>query len=141
MMDLFSTIQPTQDALAIQQLRMQVIAENIAHAQTTMTESGGAYQRREVVFSSFFDKDSKGLSQELPRIHVEGIETDDTPGPTVHQPGHPHANDEGYVTYPNVAVSLEMVDLMQAARAYEANLQAVRTAKDMAEKAMSISMG
>lgn len=140
-MDLFSTIQPTQDALAIQQLRMQVIAENIANAQTTMTENGGPYQRREVVFSSYFDKASKGLSQELPRIRLEAVEADQTPGPTVHQPGHPNADENGYVTYPNVAVSLEMVDLMQAARAYEANLQAVRTAKEMAEKAMAISVG
>jgi len=139
-MDLFGHIQPTQDALAMQQLRMQVIAENIAHAQTTRTPDGGAYQRREVVFSSYFDASANNhTDRNLPRIQLESIKSDDTPGPMVHEPGHPDADENGYVSYPNVAVSLEMVDLLQSARAYEANLQTIRVTKEMAEKAMAIS--
>jgi flagellar basal-body rod protein FlgC len=138
-MDFFSHIQPTQDALAVQQTRLQVIAENIAHAQTTRTAEGGPYQRREVVFSAYFDPSSPNRSERsLPRLQMESLRVDETPGQRVHQPGHPDADENGYVTYPNVAVSLEMVDLMQTARAYEANLQAVRTTKEMAEKAMAI---
>lgn len=139
-MDLLGNIKPTQDALQIQQLRLQVIAENIAHAQTTRTAQGGPYQRRELVFSSYLDpkakSDIEGAS--LPRLRLDSVAKDPTPGDRIHQPGHPDADENGYVTYPNVAVSMEMVDLMQAARAYEANLQVVRTSKEMAEKAMTI---
>lgn len=138
-MDLLGNIQPTQDALSLQQMRLQVIAENIAQAQTTSTPDGGAYQRRELVFSAFFDQTTgNGGNSDLPRLRMEGIQKDETAGQRVHQPGHAHADEEGYVTYPNVAVSLEMVDLMQAARAYEANLQVVKTSKQMAEQAMGI---
>lgn len=138
-MDLLGHLQPTQDALSMQQLRLQVIAENIANAQTTRTVDGGPYQRREVVFSAMLDRmNSGGSDRPLPRIEIEGIRADAGEGPRVHQPGHPDADEGGFVSYPNVAVSLEMVDLMQASRAYEANLQVVRTSKTMAEQAMSI---
>lgn len=139
-MNLLGNIQPTHDALTMQQLRLQVIAENIAQAQTTKTESGGPYKRRELVFSSYMDPaEQNGSRANLPRLKLDSIKTDETPGQRVHQPGHPHADKDGYVTYPNVAVSLEMVDLMQAARAYEANLQVVKTSKQMVEQALSIS--
>lgn len=123
----------------MQQMRLQVIAENIAHAQTTRTADGGPYKRQEVVFSAVL-KGAANLSGDraLPRMEIQGIREDSSEGPRVHQPGHPDADEEGFVSYPNVAVSLEMVDLMQASRAYEANLQVVRASKSMAEQAMLI---
>ncbi len=140
-MDILGHLQPTQDELAMQQTRLQIIAENIAQAQTTRDVDGQPFQRREVVFSAFLDRNASAPTSrtELPRLQVEGIRQDDTPGQRVFQPGHPHADEEGYVTYPNVSISMEMVDLLQASRAYEANLQVVRTSRELAEKAMNIS--
>jgi flagellar basal-body rod protein FlgC len=139
-MNIIGELQSTYDALTVQQRRMQVIAENIAQSQTTRTPSGGAYQRKMVNFSSYLDQNStSGFSgASLPRLKMDGITYDETPGMRVEEPGHPHADEDGFVTYPNVSVSMEMVDLLEASRAYEANLASIRTAKEMAEQAMSM---
>ena len=141
-MNLLGHLQPTHDALEMQQLRLQVIAENIAQAQTTRTPDGGPYQRKQVQFSTYLERagglDAPARGVELPRLKVDGLVSDDSPGERVFQPGHPDADADGFVTYPNVAVSMEMVELLQASRAYEANLQVVRTAKEMVEQALTI---
>lgn len=136
-MNIIGELQTTNDALTMQQMRLQVIAENIAQAQTTKTPEGHAYQRKQVVFSSYMDR-SGPAGDALPRLRIDGVESDRGLGERVHNPGHPHADKDGYVTYPNVSVSMEMIDLLQASRAYEANLVSIRTAKEMAEQAMSV---
>ena len=131
-MDLIPGIEQTASALEANKLRLQVVAENIAHANTTRTDEGGPYQRKSVSFQSLLDENGKS------RVAIQKIAADPSPGPVVHQPSHPHADQEGMVRMPNVSLSREMVDMISASRAYEANLSVARTSRDMASKALRI---
>jgi flagellar basal-body rod protein FlgC len=112
--------------------------------QTTRTAAGGPYKRRDVVLQaeSAFDKISGsmagGSSSSVQGVKVANIVQDTKAGRLEYDPGHPDANAEGYVEYPNVNVVEEMVDMITASRAYEAGVTALSTAVDMAERAMSI---
>jgi len=110
---------------------MNVVAENIANAQTTRDVGGQAYQRKVVSFESVLAAEGQG-------VKVSNISTDTTPGESVYNPAHPDANQDGIVQMPNVNLAMEMVDLMNSSRAYEANLAVVRNAKQIAGKALSI---
>ncbi|HOL08240.1 MAG TPA: flagellar basal body rod protein FlgC [Methanomassiliicoccaceae archaeon] len=114
---------------------MNVIAGNIANARTTRTPEGGPYQRRNVILRerTFADELSA-----LSAVDVEEIRQDSTPGERVYEPGNPDADENGYVTMPNVNLMEEMVNMMNAARAFEANSVAVKAQKDMAIKALQI---
>lgn len=131
-MDLIPGIEQTASALEANKLRLQVVAENIANANTTRTDEGGPYQRKMVSFQSLLDENGKS------RVAIQKISADPTPGPVVHQPSHPHADKDGMVRMPNVSLSREMVDMISASRAYEANLSVARTSRDMASKALRI---
>ncbi len=131
-MDLIPGIEQTASALEANKLKLQVVAENIANANTTRTEGGGPYQRKIVSFQALLDATGKT------RVGVENISTDPAPGPMVHQPSHPHADEEGMVRMPNLSLSQEMVDLISASRAYEANLSVAKTSREMASKALRI---
>ena len=131
-MDLLSGIETTASALNAGRIRMDIIAENIANAQTTRGLEEGPYQRKLVTFEAVLDR-SKALSKTLGNhssnmiksVRVGDVRNDPTPGPLVYNPAHPHANAEGMVEMSNVQVSREMVDLISASRAYEANLNVV----------------
>ncbi len=113
---------------------MDLIAGNVANANTTRTEAGGPYVRQLAVFKDIVDAEGRVLG-----VRVAGIGGDtSTPPRMVFEPGHPDANSEGYVAYPNVDIMLEMVDLIAASRAYEANITAIEAAKDMARSTISI---
>ena len=144
-MDLNGTLAISASALRAERLRLDVIASNLANANTTRTAAGGPYARRNVVFvsqamESDFEATIQALSEEGARqgVAVADVVEDPTPPRLVFDPGHPDANPEGYVAYPNVNPVTEMVDLMAATRAYEANVQAVNATKKMAEAALSI---
>jgi flagellar basal-body rod protein FlgC len=147
MMDILSpTFAIAASALRAERLRLDVIASNLANANTTRTEAGGPYRRRHVVFetelmgSDFGDTIAAlGADDARRGVDVTAVVEDPTPARLVFDPGHPDANAEGYVAYPNVNPVLEMVDLMAATRAYEANVQVVNATKRMAESALSIS--
>ncbi|MBN2703563.1 MAG: flagellar basal body rod protein FlgC [Pontiellaceae bacterium] len=117
--------------------RMEVIANNVANAQTTRGEDGEVYRRKEVVFGQRLDS-ALGKRDGLGGVEVAEIAVDETPGRRVYRPGSPEAGPDGYVEMPNVNTVMEMVDMMSSSRAFEANLSAMRTSKTMATKALSI---
>ena len=136
-MNLISGIDVTAGALSAQKTRLDVVAQNIANAQTTRTPSGAPYQRQVVSFESELVKRSfAGAS--LQSVRVGAISADRTPGQQVYNPQHPDAGPDGTVNMPNVNLSYEMVDLITASRAYEANLSVVKNARQMAMKALEI---
>lgn len=131
-MDLIPGIQSTASALDAHKVHLEAIAQNLANAHTTQGPDGKPYQRQLVSFSTMLDQyGNRGVT-------VSEISTDPRPGPTVHNPGHPHAGPGGMVRMPNVSTSVEMVDMISASRAYEANLTAAKTARQMAERALEI---
>jgi flagellar basal-body rod protein FlgC len=144
-MDLDGTLAVSASALRAERLRLDTIASNLANVNTTRTPEGGPYRRRNVVFvarepESDFAATLEALSVQATRrgVAVAGVVEDQTPFRMVFDPGHPDANAEGYVAYPNVNPVAEMVDLMAATRAYEANVQAVNATKRMADAALGI---
>ena len=122
--------------MAAQRLRVQLIASNIANSETTRTKDGGPYRRKDAVFQS----QDLGFSGALANagVRVAGISASQEPFLTRYEPGHPDANADGVVSYPNVNPVEEMVNLTEASRAYEANIAVVRSAKAMAASALEI---
>ena len=139
-MDLIDTLSVTASGLTAQRVRMQTVAANLANARTTRTEAGGPYRRRMPVFEARpQDPFSDQLGAALERVEVVEIAESDDPFVQVFDPGHPDANADGYVEYPNVNVLEEMVDMMMTARTYEANSNVVSATKAMAQTAIDIS--
>lgn len=136
-MNLISGIDVTSGALSAQKTRLDIVAQNIANAQTTRTPNGGPYQRQIVSFESELIRRG-GVGASLQSVRIASIAPDRTPGQQVYNPQHPDAGADGLVTMPNVNLSYEMVDLITASRAYEANLSVVKNAKQMALKALEI---
>lgn len=147
-MGLFMGIDASASGLTAERLRMDVISNNIANANTTRTENGGAYHRKFVVFEprnrspKNFEhtlRNAIGLTNEYGEgVRAVSIMEDNTPGPLIYEPGHPDANADGYVEKPNVNIVTEMVDMITAQRAYEANSSAITSAKSMITKALDI---
>lgn len=148
-MSMFLGIDTSASGLTAERLRMDVISNNIANANTTRTPDGGAYKRRYVVFSprerqplSFETALQKATSARNSSVgegvRAVSIAEDQNQGPLVYDPGHPDANADGYVEKPNVNIVTEMVDMITAHRAYEANTTAINAAKTMALKALEI---
>src|ERR1041384_7619416 len=132
-MNLISGIDVTAGALNAQKTRLDIVAQNIANAQTTRTPNGGPYQRQIVSFESELVRREGGPGGgALQGVKVGSITSDRTPGQQVYNPQHPDAGPDGLVTMPNVNLSYEMVDLITASRAYEANLSVAKNAKQMA---------
>ncbi len=164
MSGILGAIDISSKGLSVQRSRMNTTAQNIANAETTRTEEGGPYRRRRVVVSEA--KEQVSFSQMMKRAgtkmsrtnaqhlrgHSIGIKQDidasavsqeETVDPAtnfriVHDPNHPDADAEGYVKYPDIEVVTEMVDMMAATRAYEANTVAIASAKQMAKSALDI---
>lgn len=137
-MNLISGIDVTAGALNAQKTRLDVVAQNIANAQTTRGPDGTPYQRQIVSFESELVRRTGGSGPGLQTVRVGSITPDRSPGQQVYNPQHPDAGPDGLVTMPNVNMSYEMVDLITASRAYEANLAVVKNAKQMAMKALEI---
>jgi len=124
---------------------MDIIAENIANVNTTRTENGTPYRRKtlifeaqgDVPFSSYLSNASRQLIKSK-GVRVSRIVEDQTPFKMVYDPGHPDADENGIVQMPNVDVVTEMVNMISATRAYEANVTAINATKSMAEKALEI---
>ncbi|ELL2762564.1 flagellar basal body rod protein FlgC [Campylobacter jejuni] len=151
--------------LSAQRFRMNVISSNIANANTTRTAEGGPYRRREVIFKATdFDKllneqinkDNNFLKYENPlndpsspeeakpaiqSVVVDKVVRDDKDFRMKYDPSHPDANAKGYVAYPNVNPVIEMADLIEATRAYQANVSAFTSAKTIAQSAIDLLRG
>lgn len=142
-MGMFGAIDAAASGLTAERLRLDVISNNIANANTTRTAEGGPYRRQLVVFEprSKTNTFSQMLAREMDPgqgVRVVGITKDESPLRMVYDPSHPDANQEGYVAMPNINIVSEMVDMITATRAYEANVTAVNSAKSMAMKALDI---
>jgi flagellar basal-body rod protein FlgC len=146
MMKLFQAINTSGSGLTAEQIRMDVIANNIANVNTTRTPQGGPYRRQRVVFTTrepqiFFNIPFvKSYAIYNGRgVRVLRIEEDPSPFKIAYRPEHPDADKDGYVKLPNVNVVLEMADMITATRAYEANVAAMRASKEMMMRALDIS--
>jgi flagellar basal-body rod protein FlgC len=137
-MNLIAGINVTSGALSAQKTRLDIVAQNIANAQTTRTPAGGPYQRQVVSFETELVRAGGNGNSALQGVRLGAIAADRTPGQQVYNPQHPDAGADGLVTMPNVNIAYEMVDLITASRAYEANLSVVKNARQMAKKALEI---
>ena len=150
-MSFFGALDIAASGLSAERMRMDVTAENLANAQTTRGPNGGPYRRKEVVLqsvggggfqsalaSAVGSVPGAGTSQQPGGVQVAGIATDPAAPRMVYDPGHPDANAQGYVALPNVNPVTEMVDLISASRAYEANVTAMQTAKAMFTKTFDL---
>jgi len=131
-MDLFTAMDISASGLRAQRTRMNVISSNIANSQTTKTKQGGPYKRRDVVLRA------KPFERVLSGVKVEAIVSDPSKGKRIYDPSHPDADKDGYVEMPNVNIMEEMVNLIGATRAFEANTTSIKAEKDMALKALNI---
>ncbi|MEO8800435.1 MAG: flagellar basal body rod protein FlgC [Polyangiaceae bacterium] len=136
----FSAMEVAASGLTAERGRMNVIASNLANARTTKGADGKAYHRLDPVFVSksvnenSFDPVLRSVSE----VEMQGVQADPSQGQMVYDPGHPDANKDGYVEYPNVNVVTEMVNLMTASRAYEAGVTSIESIKSMAKAALKI---
>jgi flagellar basal-body rod protein FlgC len=137
-MNLISGIDITAGALNAQKTRLDIVAQNIANTNTTRTPAGGPYQRQVVSFESQLMRRAFGSGPALQSVKVGTIVPDRTPGQQIYDPQHIDATAEGLVRMPNVNLSYEMVDLITASRAYEANLSVAKNARQMAMKTLEI---
>ena len=148
--------------LSAQRVRVNVISSNIANAQTTRTDEGGPYRRKEVVFKAIdfneqFNKAINGMTDSakfedplnegefgkkvttpVMSVVVDKISRDDREPKLKYDPSHPDADTKGYVAYPNINPVVEMADLVEATRSYQANVAAFESAKNMANSAISL---
>lgn len=139
MADFLDTFQISSSGLSAERIRLQTIASNLANARTTRTEEGGPYQRRTPVFTSEpVDPFGSELDRHLARVEVTDIEVTKDAGRLVYEPGHPDANADGYVMYPDINLLAEMVDMMTTSRSYEANANAVDVTRELAQRAIDI---
>lgn len=139
MLSEFKIMSISATGLTAQRLRIDVIATNIANAETTRTETGELYRRKIPVFSEYLVKARGRL--ESRGVKVVALKEDPTPFRLVYDPGHPDADEKGYVRMPNVNVLREMVDLISAQRAYEANVSSINAVKSMVGAALEIGRG
>jgi flagellar basal-body rod protein FlgC len=144
-MDMLAGLETSFSGLYAQRLRMNVIAANLANADTTRTPEGGPYKPQQVVFaaqprlSSFAQLlDQQQIEPGMNPVHVVDIVRDPQEVRLEYDPKHPDANAAGYVAYPDINVMQEMVDLIAATRSYEANVTAINAAKNMALRALQI---
>ncbi len=140
-MDLLSGVQSSAAALEAQRLRMDIISQNIANAQTTRGPDGKPYQRKEVVFENLLNSQDTLTQGDMlgeAMVQVARVQNDNSPPKMVHMPGHPDADPNGMVAMPNVNIHREMVDMISSSRAYEANLSVVKASRAMAEKTLNM---
>ncbi|MBF0621078.1 MAG: flagellar basal body rod protein FlgC [Magnetococcales bacterium] len=140
MADFLTSFRVTASGLAAQRLRMNIIAENVANAQTTRTAEGGPYRRRDPVFMArpFVEMLNREQAAGATGVAIERIQMDQKPPRLQYDPTHPDANRQGYVAMPNIDVVTEMVNMMSASRGYEANVSVLNASKAMALKALEI---
>ncbi len=143
-MGLFTSFDISASGMTAQRLRSDIISQNLANVNSTSSGDGGAYRRKTVVFST---KDYTPFSEVMGTVAskyhggvkvTQIVEDTETPMNMVYDPAHPDADENGYVTYPNVNVVTEMTNMIDASRAYEANVTAFNASKSMAMKGLEI---
>ena len=141
-MSLFSAIAVGGSGMSAQRARAEVLVENLANADTTRTPEGGPYRRKDVVFetSPVAEEFSSLFARQVGAggVAVAGVVTDTSDPELRYMPGHPDADADGYVAFPHVNPAEDMVDLMGAARGYEANVAAISAVKDMIQRSIDL---
>jgi flagellar basal-body rod protein FlgC len=143
-MNFMDTLKTSATGLSAQRLRMNLISSNLANVNTPQAKEGNAYKRKDAVFAAQTHPNDfgKALADRLhPRptgVEVVAIRDDDRPPILKYEPNHPDANDEGFISLPNINVVEEMVNMISATRSYEANVTAVKSSKAMATAALEI---
>lgn len=143
-MSFFKAMDISSTGLAAQRIRMNVLSSNLANANTTRTPEGGPYKREDVVFSAspqggeFEDMLDPDWGTQLKKVQVVDIHKDTKAPRKVHDPSHPDADANGFVEMPNIQVMTEMVNMIAATRAFEANTTALNSAKSMANTAIEV---
>lgn len=132
-MGIFNTMRISASGLSAERLRMDTITSNITNATTTRGEDGKTYVRKIAVFQENLDEAKK-----LNGVKAVGIVEDESPLKSVYDPTHPDANEDGYVTMPNVNLLNEMADIIAASRAYEANVDTLNASKSMFTKSLEL---
>ena len=137
-MNVLTGLNSTVSALDAEQLRMDIVSQNIANINTTRTADGTPYQRKQVIFTVEMNKAQGGKGGDQASGVTTQVVNDPSPAQMIFNPKHPHADGSGMVAMPNISVAEEMVDMITASRSFEANLSAVKIAKSMAQKTISI---
>lgn len=149
-MNIFKAMRISASGLSAERLRMDVISSNIANANATRSVGKGPYKRQVAILASikekagsFFSllKNEEQKKEQFSGVRVASIIDDPTPAKKVYDPNHPDAGSDGYVEYPNVEVMKEMVEMITASRAYEANITVLNGTKSMAMKTLEIGRG
>ena len=160
---LFAAIDISATGLTAQRTKLNIIASNIANAESTRTEKGGPYKRQQVILSPakrakfltilkeeflrvvrtnkwHIDNEAYRVAREeyAQGVKIDGILEDEKPSRLIYEPDHPDADENGFVAYPNINMITEMVNMMVATRAYEANVTAISAAKSMMQQALEI---
>lgn len=143
-MSLFSAISVSASGMAAQRTRAELLVQNLANSETTRTPDGGPYRRRDAVFqsapqtSAFSAVFQNEMTDGVNGVEVSDVIEDASEGEKRYQPGHPDADKDGYVAYPNVNPAEDMVDLLSAQRGYEGNVAAIAAVKDMIQHSIDL---
>lgn len=143
-MNVFSAMEIISSSLTAQRTRLNIVSSNLANAQTTRTEEGGPYRRKDPVFqsepiqNSFQELLGDRLAQQAHGVRVREIVEDQNPPQMVFDPSHPDADEAGFVAFPNVNVTEEMVNMIMASRAYDAGATALKTMGRVGRSALGI---
>jgi|Deesub1362A_J573_1020465.scaffolds.fasta_scaffold00398_9 flagellar basal-body rod protein FlgC len=135
-MDSFGVFKISASALEAQRKRMNIIASNLANVHSTKTEAGGPYRRKDVVFTT--ERVGSNPGDGLEGVRVAAVVEDKRPPKVVYDPSHPDADENGYVKLPNINVIEEMVNMMMAVRAYEANVATFNMSKGMLRRTLDL---
>lgn len=144
MSGLYSAMDVSASALTAQRKRLELLVRNIANAQTTRTPEGGPFRRKDLVFVAEPLRPFEEILAEvesgdtLEGVRVARVVTDTKPPEMRHEPGHPDANEEGYVAYPNINPMEEMANLLNATRSFEANVRAFQAIKELVQRSIEI---
>lgn len=144
MMILNRSVRIAASGLTMQRARMELIASNLANAQTTRTAEGGPYRRKLAVVRAVSPEKGSfesGLASALRGVEVAQVESDPRPPTMRYEPGHPDADRRGYVAYPNIDPVEETVDMVSAIRSYEANVNVIKQVRRMNEAALGLVRG
>lgn len=143
-MDILTGMRVSSSGMAAQRMRLNTIASNIANVNTTRTPEGGPYRRKDVVFEAMPEAKSFGEilinqpQKDVARVQVTDVAVDRKAPLMKYEPDHPDADENGYVAYPNINMMEEMANMIQATRAYEANVSAMNATKDMAMTSLEL---
>jgi flagellar basal-body rod protein FlgC len=140
-MSLFGSLQVSASGMAAQRARAEMLVENMANAETTRTPEGGPYRRKDVVFSTEVQASpfSAVFQNEVGQgVRVAEVVVDDRPPEMRYMPGHPDADENGYVAFPRLNPAEEMVDLLNSSRSYQSNVAAMTAVKDMINRSIDL---